>query len=456
MVDKKTLIQENPFKALLLLAVPIIVLLFFNETYITLDTFFLSKLGNDVIIAFGYISNIYYFINRLGKGVGRGVSSIIARLIGAKNYDDINNIALHGLLIIIIVSIASLIIFGLLADWLIHLVVPDHQFSYVFIYMECMIFFIIFICLSEYLVELLNGEGDTRLSTIIMTFGIFLNAILDYIFIFPFKLGILGASLGTSVSYVITTLIFAYIYLVRKNHIVKFTFSEFNFDSTILREILINTVPIILDSLVITLSGLFLMVELKNYAPAVTIVAFVILLRIQNFLFTPNSSLSRSCNIVVGHLFGAKRFEDVKSIFHKSIIVSFLINGLIALILIQFLNVILGFFTNQLNVMVEVRNISCIVIADLIIFSVIFNSNQALIAIGHSTKSFSSVIVRFVSLFAFVFMLCHMLQFGKFGVLISLLLSDLVQAAYSYITFRYHILKVKNNHDDVLKENTPS
>ena len=59
MNEKITQIQDNPFKSLILLSIPIILLLFFNETYTILDTYFLSQLGNDVIIAFGYIADMY-------------------------------------------------------------------------------------------------------------------------------------------------------------------------------------------------------------------------------------------------------------------------------------------------------------------------------------------------------------------------------------------------------------
>lgn len=98
-------IQENPLKAFIILGLPIILLLIFNESYTILDTYFLAKLGNSVIIAISYISQLVYFLNRTGKGVGRGVSSMIARLIGAKDYENINNIALHGVLLILILTV---------------------------------------------------------------------------------------------------------------------------------------------------------------------------------------------------------------------------------------------------------------------------------------------------------------------------------------------------------------
>ena len=66
-MNKITQIQENPFKSLFVLAIPIVLLLIFNESYSILDTYFLSKLGNSVVIAFGYIVYLLYFLNRTGK-----------------------------------------------------------------------------------------------------------------------------------------------------------------------------------------------------------------------------------------------------------------------------------------------------------------------------------------------------------------------------------------------------
>ena len=174
-------------------------------------------------------------------------------MIGAKDYDKIDNIALHGLLIIVISSILSLVVFELFSNQILHLFAPESELSLISIYMCCIVIFLLFIFLSEYMVELLNGEGDTRLSTAIMSLGVVLNIVLDYIFIFPCGMGIFGGSLGTSLAYVITTFIFLYVYLVRKDHLVKFTLSDFSFDWAIIREILVNAVPIILDSLIIGL-----------------------------------------------------------------------------------------------------------------------------------------------------------------------------------------------------------
>lgn len=441
MSDKIKEIRDNPFKAMLILSIPIIILLIFNETYSMIDTYFISTLGKTVIVAFGYIAQFYYFLNRTGKGIGRGVSSMITRLIGAEKYENINNIALHGCIIIIILTLLLQLIFLLFSDIILKLIVPESSILPTHIYLQCLFTFLIFVLSSEYFVELLNSEGETRLSTRIMILGVFLNISFDYIFIVLIKLGILGASLGTVVSYIITTIIFLYIYIIRKSHIIKFKKSAFKFDVSIIVEILKNAIPIILDSLMTTIAGILVLTALKQFAPPSTLIAFVLILRVQMLLFTPISGLSRACNIIVGYLFGAKRYKDVLKQMHNSILVSFLINILISVILILFLKIIIGLFTKDPIVLRETQKIFYVILIDLITFSVIHNGNQGLIAIGYSSHSFYSVIVRIVSLLALTGILAYLCKFGEIGVFSSLLLSDIIQGTYSYFRFKHFVLK---------------
>ena len=437
-------IQESPLKAFILLGIPIILLLIFNESYSVLDTYFLAQLGNSVIIAISYISQLVYFLNRTGKGLGRGVSSMIARLIGAKDFENINNIALHGVLLLVILSVIIQLIFVFGSEFILKTVLQIAEYKLIQNYLMVLIALIFLFFLSEYLVEILNGEGNTRLSTLIMSLGVILNLILDYVLIFIFDLNIMGASLATSCAYLVTSAIFLYFYAIRKSQIVEFRLRDFKFDTKIILEILENAIPIILDSLVVTLVGLALITSMKNFAAPVTIVAYTLIIRIQLFLFTPTQGLSRSCNIVIGHLFGAKRYDDTKKQLNQSILVSLALNGIMAIILLYYSNFIIGFFTTDYVVLEEVRNMIFLVIFELIEFSVIFNANQALVAIGRSSLSFCSVLVKFSSMLVFIFIICILLNAGRNnGAFLSLILGDGVQAIYAYLTFRRCISKAE-------------
>lgn len=441
MSSKIEQIQENPFKLWLVLSVPIIILFIFNQLYTIFDTFILAKLGNDVIIALGFISQIYYFIISTSKGIGRAVASMVARLIGAQKYKSINNIVLHGLLTLIIVSVLSQIVFALFSYNVLGLFVPQEQIQLVHIYLECIFAGLQFIFLSEFLVEIVNAEGSTRLSTAIMACGIFLNIVMDYIFVFSCNMHIFGASLGTVMSYVVTTSVFLYFVLIKKDNIVKFDFKDFKFDLTIIREIIVSSFPLIIDSLLISLSGILAVMALNQFAQPITIVAYYLVIRIQTLLFTPLYGLAKSGNIIIGHLFGAKRFHDVINHVNKSIITSLMLNCVIIIFLIILINPIIGFFTTDSNVIIEAKNIFYIVIFELIALVVILICNHGLIAIGRTQNSLYSLIIKFTSVIIWIYILCNLFGFGEEGVFISLIMGNITQCFYSYFILRYSILK---------------
>lgn len=155
MNDKVELIQKSPLKAFIILGIPIILLLIFNESYTILDTYFLAKLGNSVIIAISYISQIVYFLNRTAKGVGRGVSSMIARLIGAGDYENINNIVLHGILLLIVIAVIFQAIFFLEGEYLLRTVFNIAEYKLIQSYLMVLVGLIFLVFFSEYLVEIL-------------------------------------------------------------------------------------------------------------------------------------------------------------------------------------------------------------------------------------------------------------------------------------------------------------
>lgn len=441
MNEKINLIRDNPYKALFLLAIPIIILLIFNETYSMIDTYFISTLGKTVIVAFGYIAHFYYFLNRIGKGLGRGVSSMITRFIGAEKYENINNIALHGCIIIVVITFLLQLIFIVFSENILKLTVPKSSILPTYIYLQCLFTFLIFVLASEYFAELLNSEGETRLSTAIMVLGVFFNLSFDYIFIIIMKLGILGACLGTVISYIITTIIFLYIYIIQKNHIITFKKSAFKYDLSIIVEILKNSIPIILDSLMTTIAGILILTALQKFATPTAIMAFVLIFRVEMLFFTPISGISRASNIIVGYLFGAGKYKKVIKQLNYSILISFIINIIICIILILNIHIIIGFFTKDITVINESQNILYLMVIDLIAFSVINNSNQGLVAIGYSSHSFYSIIVRLISLFTSIIILAYSCDLGEMGVLISLLVSDIIQALYSYFRFKHFVLK---------------
>ena len=99
------MITGDPKKAIIKLSIPMMVSMLLIMLYNIADSIWVAGLGADALAAIGFITPLFMVLVGLGNGIGAGANSLIARYIGAKNYRQANNAALHGILLSVIVSV---------------------------------------------------------------------------------------------------------------------------------------------------------------------------------------------------------------------------------------------------------------------------------------------------------------------------------------------------------------
>jgi hypothetical protein len=77
------LLQGPILPTLLKLSYPILIAMFFVTVFNIVDTFYVSRLGDDALTAMGFTFPIYMFLIAIGAGVTIGISSAVARALGA-------------------------------------------------------------------------------------------------------------------------------------------------------------------------------------------------------------------------------------------------------------------------------------------------------------------------------------------------------------------------------------
>ena len=60
------------------------------------DTFFVGKLGSEAIAAVTSTFSMIFLLIAISTGIGAGTTSLIARRIGAKKFDDAKKVAYHS------------------------------------------------------------------------------------------------------------------------------------------------------------------------------------------------------------------------------------------------------------------------------------------------------------------------------------------------------------------------
>lgn len=177
--------------------------------YILADTFFVSKaMGADGLTALNFAISIYAFIHGSGLmlGIGGAIKyNVFQVLKERKKANTIFSLTLTmGIVVGIIFGIMGLcgttfISYLLGARGLIHAMTSQYL-KIILLFAPC------FICNNIFLAFVRN-DGDPKLSMTAMIVGSLSNIVLDYIFIFPCSMGMVGAALATGIAPIISMVI---------------------------------------------------------------------------------------------------------------------------------------------------------------------------------------------------------------------------------------------------------
>ena len=187
--------------------------------YILADTFFVSKaLGADGLAALNLAIPVYSFINGSGLmiGMGGGIKYSIAKSQGAAQRADqtFTNSA-----VLTAVIAACFFLTGLLASGSLALLLGADGTVYEMTrtYLQVILLFAPMFMTNNLLLCFIRNDGAPQLSMAAMITGSLSNVVLDYVFMFPFGMGIFGAVLATGMAPVISILVLSPYLLRRKN-----------------------------------------------------------------------------------------------------------------------------------------------------------------------------------------------------------------------------------------------
>ena len=384
-------------------------------------------MGERAIIAVGYVLNLWYIIQKLGEGIGRSCNVLISMDFGADEYEEANNIACHGLMVILALSVIIPIMFFLLIKPICILGHLERYSTLIAEYFAIPSVFIVFVLLTNYFAAILGSEGDTKRASVIVIIGNAINIILDPILIYEFDLGIFGAGLATTIGCLVSFLLFYYLYYVRHDVVIELYKDHFRYDAKILKEILRISIPLVLNGFILAILGLLINYSLHIFSNPVMSFGYLVLLRIQTLMFTPIQGISQGVCIVTAHLTGARRFGALASTLKRSLFITVIFAAIFGMIYLFSYQQILSFFSTDINVRNAVGSIMVFSILSFFLQPAVRISNYSLIGLGKSLYSLFSLILN-ISLFV-AFMLIGTLVFKseEFAIFTAVILADAVQ-----------------------------
>ncbi len=328
MINKNNLLaDEHVGRLMVRLSFPAIAGMIMYSLFSLIDTVFVSRLGTAALAALTLCVPIEILLVSVGSATGVGITSLLSRTLGKRDFSGADNIAWHGLFICII--------YGLFFSWLglVNIDVLLRLFGCppeIWNLSRGYLFIVLLGCLFTFgpmlAGNILQGEGNTLMPMLTALVGIILNVILDPILIFGMgpvpAMGLRGAAWATVGAQLVCTVI-ALTAMVKKR--VLLSWSILNFRPSL--SIMIDIYRVGIPTLLMELLGVVIMVFFNKillqfgYAAVAVMGIFV---RIRSLFYMPVFGLAQGAMPMVGFAYGASNYVRVKETIIKAMVFSIL------------------------------------------------------------------------------------------------------------------------------------
>lgn len=208
-VDPRTrrLLEGPIVPTLLKLAAPNLVLLLVQSSIGLIEAYWVGKLGTDAQAGVALVFPALMLMQMMSAGaMGGGISSAIARAIGAKRHDDANALVIHALIIATALGITFSVIM-LTAGRALYTLMGGHDVTLeaALTYSNLLFAGIVLLWIFNALASVLRGTGNMALPAIVTTAGAVLVIPLSPLLIFgwgPFpRMGVAGGAAAVVLYY---------------------------------------------------------------------------------------------------------------------------------------------------------------------------------------------------------------------------------------------------------------
>ena len=312
MTKNVEILTGDPKKAIIALALPMIVAMSLSSLYNVVNAIWVAGLGSDALAAVGIVTPIFMIMMGIGVGIGTGATSAIARRIGAEDKQGADNTAIHALIINIILGIILTAIgYIFLADILLLMGAGD-LIPLALDYGHIIILGTVLFLFSNIVYGILRGEGDTKRPMYAMVISSILNIILDPFLIYTCNMGIVGAAWGTIISISFVCALYVYWTFIKRDTYVTITRAAFTCQKAIIFDILRVGLPASIEFVTMATMSLFINWVLIRTDGAHAVAIFTGGWRVIMIAIVPLIAIGTAVTAVAGAMYGAKRFAELK------------------------------------------------------------------------------------------------------------------------------------------------
>ncbi|WP_407381131.1 MATE family efflux transporter [Methanobrevibacter sp.] len=439
------LIVNHPKKAINKLALPIIISNLFMMMNNIIDGIWVAGLGPGPLAAVGFVTPLFLAMVGFANGLGAGSNSLIARYIGAEDYESAGNSAIHSIMLSIIVTVIATIALILVLKELLLIMGAEEVLGEALTYGYIVIAGVFSIFLPAMMAAIFRSQGEIKRASYPLMLTAIINMILDPIFIYTLGLGVGGAAIATVLAGALSMIPMMYWMFVKKDSFLEIRMSEYKTNLTIYKDILVVGIPASLEQFIISFVSILMNYWLTILAGTVAVAAYTATWRLVSVGIAPMIGIGIAALTVGGAAYGARNYDNMKTALNYGVKLGLISSVIICAFFFIFaepLSFIFSYSTDSSVLAPRVVDALRILCFFLLLMPLGVMAGNLFQSMGKGTISLVLTVLRsfileviFAGLFGFVFGL------GDIGIYAGLVTGMAVGSLIGYIYINYYLNK---------------
>ena len=427
-------------RAIFLLAVPMVLEMVLESLFAVVDIYFVNKIGIDasstVVLTEASLSILY----SVAWGLAIGVTAMVARRAGEKNFEAASEIAVQAILLGSFLSlIISVVGFIFPKEILMLMGATDKSAQENYLFTQIMLTGNIVIVLLFINNAVFRGVGNASIAMKALLIANAINIVLDPLLILgigPFpKMGIVGAAVATTFGRS-CAVVYQFYHLFHGKALIKLAVKQFTVQISLIRSILITSSGGMFQFIIGSCSWIFLAMIIAESGPA-AVSGYGTAIRICIFTLLPAWGMANAAATLVGQNLGANQPERAEKSVWRTAFLTFCFFALVAVIFFIFGEQLMRFFIQDKGAIIAGTQCLHILAIGYVFFAYGMIVSQAFNGAGDTkTPTYINLFVFWLLQIPVAYFLAKFLKMGPTGVYIAIALSEIVLAIVSIIVFR--------------------
>jgi putative MATE family efflux protein len=427
-------------RAIILLAVPMVLEMSMESLFGVVDVFWVSRLGADAVATVGLTETSLTLIFVIALGLSMGATALVARRIGEKDERAAGLVAVQAIIVGLVVSAATAVFGYFFAPNLLHIMggsdsVVKLGSGYTrMILSGSTTIFLLFLINAVF-----RGAGDAAIAMRVLWIANLVNICLNPCLIFglgPFpRLGVTGSAVGTTIGRGVGVLLQLWVLTSGRGRLAVHA-SQLRADFLIMWRLIRLSLNAMLQYLVQMASWIGMVRIIASFGSEAT-AAYTVAIKVIIFAILPSWGMSNAAATLVGQNLGAGKPSRAESSVWRTGLYNMLFLGLIGLLFIVFARPIVGLFTSDPEVtrlaVSALRLFSCgnISYSYGMVITAAFNG-----AGDTATPTILNLVCFWLCQIPLAWALAFHTGLGPNGVYVAVVVSDSLLAALGILLFR--------------------